>query len=426
MGRIGSAAPHHDAIVGGSVDSGLAEGVSLIVLGMTLPEVHHALIDDLLAVVVAQTRDTVSFAMGSPAPEALALVGVAELVAAVAARRGPGVFGYGVTEGEAALREVVAADARAHGLTATTVDNVMITGGALQAIGMLCRVLAHAGDAVVTEAPSFGNSLNTVRHAGLRLLEAPVDDEGLDVDAAAALIRSSGVRPRIVLVNPTFQNPTGSTLSLVRRRALVALAEEHGAVIIDDDPYRELRSRGTDLPALATLASPQRVVSVGSFSKTIVPGFRVGWAIGEPSLVRRLAAVKQSIDGCSSPIGQQVIAEFHARGRMPAHLAQLRSLYAAKRERARAALAREFAGTDVHWNDPDGGFYLWVRLPAGMDAHRLLALGLEEGVAFVPSSAFSVGRELPSAIRLSYAHPTLPRIDEGVTRLRRAFDRLTT
>ncbi|MSQ37045.1 MAG: PLP-dependent aminotransferase family protein [Chloroflexi bacterium] len=391
---------------------------------MTLPEVHHSLIDDLLAVVVAQTRDTVSFAMGSPAPEALALIGVEELVAAVAERHGPGVFGYGVTEGEAALREIVAADARARGLTATTPEHVMVTGGALQAIALLCRVLAHPGDAAVTEAPSFGNSLNTVRHAGLRLIEAPVDDDGLDVAAAATLLRAAEVRPRIVLVNPTFQNPTGSTLSLARRRALVALAEEHGAVIIDDDPYRELRSRGTEVPALATLAPPERVVSVGSFSKTIVPGFRVGWAIGEPSLVRRLAAVKQSTDGCTSPIGQQVIAEFHARGRMPAHLTALRSLYAAKREQARAALAREFAGTGVGWNDPDGGFYLWVRLPAGMDVHRLLTLGLEEGVAFVPSSAFSITRELPSAVRLSYAHPSLERIDEGIARLRRAFDRL--
>ena len=390
---------------------------------MELPEVHHSLIDDLLAVVVAQTRDTVSFAMGSPAPEALALVGVEELVAAVAARRGAGVYGYGVTEGEAELREIVAADARARGIPAT-VEHVIITGGALQAIGMLCRVLAHPGDTAVTEAPSFGNSLNTLRHAGLRLLEAPVDDDGLDVDAAAALVASSGAVPRLFLVNPTFQNPTGSTLSLARRRALVALAERSGAVIIDDDPYRELRSRGRDLPALATLAAPERVVSVGSFSKTIVPGFRVGWVVAEPRIVRRIAAVKQSIDGCASPIGQQVIAELHARGRMPAHLEALRALYAAKRDRARAALAREFAGTEVRWNDPDGGFYLWVRLPAGMDAHRLLERGLEEGVAFVPSSAFSVARELPSAIRLSYASPKLERIDEGIARLRRAFDRV--
>ena len=150
----------------------------------------------------------------------------------------------------------------------------------------------------------------------------------------------------------------------------------------------------------------------------------MGWAVATTEDVARMAAAKQTIDSSTSSLGQRIVVEFHHQGRMPEHVAQLRAFYAAKQQRAQEALSREFAGTGVTWNDPDGGFYLWVRLPNGLSSQLLFDAALEEGVAFVPGRAFGVERDHSSAFRFSYSSPTLERIDEGVRRLRRAFDRI--
>jgi 2-aminoadipate transaminase len=213
-------------------------------------------------------------------------------------------------------------------------------------------------------------------------------------------------------------------MSLARRQMLVALARAHGAAVIEDDPYRLLRYRGADVPSIASLADGVNVVQAGSYSKTFVPGIRVGWAVTAPELVRRMAAAKQTTDSSTSSLGQRLVLEFARRGRFAPHLEALRQLYADKQDRARAALAREFAGTGVGWNSPEGGFYLWVRLPAALSTRRLLDAALEEGVAFVPGDAFGIAGDHADALRFSYSSPTPDRIDEGVRRLRRAFDRI--
>jgi 2-aminoadipate transaminase len=238
------------------------------------------------------------------------------------------------------------------------------------------------------------------------------------------MLRERGLRPRLFFVVPNFQNPTGATLSLERRHSLLRLAAHHSAAIVEDDPYRLLRYGGEDLPSLAALAGDVTVIQAGSFSKTFLPGIRVGWAIADPDLVRRMAAAKQTMDSSTSSLGQRLVVEFHRRGRFAPHLDTLRSLYQEKQSRARTALARDFAGTGVAWNDPEGGFYLWVTLPDGVSARRLLDAALEEGVAFVPGDAFAIERDHRAALRFSYSSPTPDRIDEGVARLRRAFDRV--
>ena len=224
-------------------------------------------------------------------------------------------------------------------------------------------------------------------------------------------------------VVPNFSNPSGETLSLARREALVALAARYDAVVIEDDPYGLLRYRGQQLPPLASLAR-ENVVSIGTFSKTFLPGLRVGWVIADPEVISRMTKVKQTMDSSTGTLAQRIVLEFHRRGGADAHVGRLRELYSAKQDRARAALAREFAGSGVRWNDPAGGFYFWVRLPARVNARRLLAVALEEGVAFVPGDAFGIERDHSAALRFSVSAPTPHRIDEGVKRLRRAFDRL--
>ena len=386
-------------------------------------EVFGSFIDETIGIVARQTRDTVSFAVGSPAREALDLVGADDLAATVIRREGASALGYTITEGEPELREIVAADARARGISATA-DEVLISAGALQAIDLVCRVYLHPGDVVVAESPGFANALSAFRNHRARVLEVPVDSDGLDVSAAARLIRQTGVRPRLFFVVPNFQNPSGETLSRERRDALVALAASYGAAILEDDPYGLLRYRGDDIPAIAALHPQAEVVSVGSFSKTFLPGLRVGWAIADSDTIKRMAAAKQTMDSSTGTLGQRIVVEFHRRGGVAAHVGRLREMYMAKQDRARAALAREFAGTGVAWNDPEGGFYFWVTLPKHVSARRLLDVALEEGVAFVPGDAFAIERDHSRALRFSVSGPTLERIDEGVRRLRRAFDRV--
>jgi len=249
---------------------------------------------------------------------------------------------------------------------------------------------------------------------------------GLDVAEAARVLRRDGLTPRMFFVVPNFQNPTGETLSDHRRSALLALAGTYGAVVVEDDPYGLLRYRGNDIAPMAARDSAAEVVSIGSFSKTFLPGLRVGWVIAGRDTIGRMAAAKQTMDSSTGTLGQRIVLEFERRGGTAAHVAKLREMYRAKQERGRAALEREFAGTGVRWNDPEGGFYFWVRLPKGMTARRLLDVALEEGVAFVPGDAFAIARDHSEALRFSISGPTLDRIDEGVRRLRRAFDRVAS
>jgi len=389
-----------------------------------LKEVHGSFIDETIGIVARQTRDTVSFAVGSPSREALDLVGADDLAATVIRREGASALGYTITEGEPELRELVAAQARARGI-GVEADEVLISAGALQAIDLTCRVYVRPGDVVVAESPGFANALSAFRNFGARVLEVPVDGEGMDVAAAARLLKRTGLRPRLFFVVPNFQNPTGETLSLERRRSLLALAASHRAVVVEDDPYGLLRYRGADLPALASLDPDADVVTIGTFSKTFLPGLRVGWAIADPDVIRAMAAAKQTMDSSTGTLGQRIVLEFHRRGGVDAHIGRLRDIYREKQERARAALVGAFGEVEgVSWNDPQGGFYFWLRLPSRIDAKRLLDVALEEGVAFVPGSAFAIEHDHRSALRFSVSAPTPDRIDEGVRRLRRAYDRL--
>lgn len=385
-------------------------------------EVFGSFVDETIAILARAPAGTISFAVGSPPPEALALARPAELVAEVLERDGAAALGYGITEGDPQLREIVAAAAAATGIRASA-DDVVITAGAIQAIDIACRLYLSPGDLVVTESPGFANALAMFRNHGARVLEVPVDADGLDVPVAARLLRERNLRPRAFFVVPSFQNPSGVTLSRRRREALLALAEAYDAIVIEDDPYREIRFRGEAPPPLAALAR-ERVISIGSFSKVFLPGLRVGWAISDAATARRMAAMKQTMDSSTSSLGQRMVVAFHRRGGVEEHIAALRAMYREKQERARAALAREFAGApSVRWGYPQGGFYLWVELGGRLTSRHLLDLALEEGVAFVPGEAFTTGDGFRSALRFSYSWPTPERIDEGVRRLRRAYGR---
>ncbi len=401
----------------GARDIAKAEGTRL---ARAARSIHGSFIDETIAIVARAGAGTISFAVGSPAREALDLAHADELAAHVLAHDGRGALGYGITEGDDELRDIIADAARRRGMEAAAED-VIVTAGGLQAIDIALRLFIRPGDVAVVESPGFANVLAALRNHGARVLEVAVDADGLDVAAASRLITLSGTSPKLFFVVPNFQNPSGVTLSRERREALIELAAAHGSVVIEDDPYRELRYRGEDLPPIAATAR-DGVVNIGSFSKTFLPGVRVGWAISDRATVRRMAAAKQTMDSCTSSLSQRLVVAFHRDRDVAVHVEALRALYRPKQARARGALAEHFGDVPVRWNEPEGGFYLWVELPPGVSARRLLDAGLARGVAFVPGDAFAVERDLGSSLRFCYASASLADIDEGVRRLRLAYD----
>ncbi len=366
----------------------------------------------------------VSFATGSTPADALPAHVMRELSSVVLAEAGAAALNYGPTEGErdlrAALLELLAAK---HELVDE--DELLITSGGMQGLDLACKLFVDPDDLVVVESPTYTNALATIASYEGTFLEVPVDAEGLRVDLLPGLVRRAGRTPRLVHVIPNNQNPTGVTLSLERRIALLSFADEWDALVLEDDPYAWLRFDGEQLPSLYGLDTAGRVVAVNTFSKILAPGLRVGWMLAPPPVIGRMRAAKQGMDTCTNVLGQRLIAEFLRRGLMEAHLDHLRRDYREKKETMDAALVASFGDlASVTWTDPAGGVFLWLQLSPEVDADRLARTALEHGVAVIAGTAFSSGAEFAHAVRLCFSSPHRTEIHEGVRRLRAAFDQL--
>jgi 2-aminoadipate transaminase len=380
-----------------------------------------SVIDSSTSLLQRQTHDIVRMAMGSPAAEAIPSATFGALLADLAAG-GASAFDYGPTEGDRTLRGALIDFLAAQG---TPVDpaELLITSGGMQGLDLVCKLFVDAGDLVAVESPTYTNGAATISGYEGRMVEIPGDADGMDVDALAQL--SDYDPPKLIYTIPTFQNPAGTTLSFERRERLIELAEEWGAVVLEDDPYGLLRFEGEDLPTLRELGAGRvRVVSVRTFSKILAPGLRVGWVEAEPEIVARMIDARQAMDTCTAPPMQRLVARFLADGHADAHLATLRGEYHRRKIGLQHALHDGLAGLDAAWTDPHGGFFLWLTLPAEIDTEALFPVALEEGVAFIPGPAFSIGRRFSNALRLAFSAEPPDRAREGVRRLRRAIDRL--
>jgi 2-aminoadipate transaminase len=248
-----------------------------------------------------------------------------------------------------------------------------------------------------------------------------MDTDGAMVDELPELIERVG-RPKLIYVIPTFHNPSGVTMSLGRRQRLIKLADELGAVLVEDDAYGPFRFTGDPIPSLAALSDD--VVTVRSLSKVVAPGLRVGCVIGPTELLRRLEHARGGTDICTSPLNQEVVARFIGDGAVIPHVERLTALFAARCDAMIEALEREFGDRDIEWTRPQGGMFLWARLPEGFDTRKMLEPAIEEGVAFVPGTVFSSSGRHARAMRLCFASVDSEGIGEGIRRLRRAYDRI--
>lgn len=381
-----------------------------------------SVIDSSTSLLQQQSHDVVRFAMGSPAAEAIPSRVLAEVAAATLGKADA--FDYAATEGDPPLREALL-DALSGTTDETSPDRLTVTAGGMQGLDLVCKLFVDPGDLVVVESPTYTNGSATALSYGADLLEVPVDADGMVVDALPDLVRRAGRAPTAIYAIPTFQNPSGATLSLSRRLRLLDLAREWGSILIDDDPYALLRFEGADLPSLRELGGGDPLVfSVRTFSKTIAPGLRVGWVDAAPELQPLLVNAKQAMDTCTNLPGQRLVTGFLAGGHLAGHLVTQRAEYLRRKEAMQAALAEHLGGLPgARWTDPQGGFFLWVTLP-GVDTQALFEVALAEGVAFIPGRAFSPSGRFPDALRLCFASVPPDRIREGVARLRRAVERL--
>lgn len=383
-----------------------------------------SVIDSSTTLLQGQTHDIVRFAMGSPAADAVPAAAFASIAATVLGPDSSDAYDYGATEGDPPL--VAALLQMLHGTSdQTTPDRLTITAGGMQGLDLACKLFVDPGDLVVVESPTYTNGSATALSYGAELLEAPVDEDGLVVQALEALVERAGRRPKAIYTVPTFQNPSGATLSLPRRHELLELARRWGSVVIDDDPYGMLRFAGEELPTLRELgAGDPLVFSVRTFSKILAPGLRVGWVDAAPELQQLLVNAKQAMDTCTNLPAQRLVTGFLTNGYLREHLTKQREQYRLRKIAMQEAMT-EHLGDIATWTDPDGGFFLWVTLHNGVDSQELFEVALAEGVAYIPGPAFSPAGHFHDALRLCFASTDTERIREGIVRLRRAVDRVT-
>jgi 2-aminoadipate transaminase len=345
----------------------------------------------------------ISFARGVPAPECLPVEELADCARAVLERDGATVLSYGPVGGYAPLREWIA---QRHGVEP---GRVLLTNGALQGFVFLAQ--RFAGGRVLVERPTYDRPLKILRGLGIDVVSLPMDEEGLDPDALERELRS-GTAPAFLYTIPTFQNPSGLTLSEERRHRIVELAREHGLLVIEDDPYGLVRFDGDAPPTLFELDGGDRVVYSSSFSKTVAPGIRVGYFLLPPDLERDLEATAVSTYITPALLGQATVYEFVHRGNFDPNLERVRGLLRVRRDAMLAALERDFPA-ETRWSRPQGGYFLWLDLPRDADASELLSRA-EDGVTFVPGVDF--GGDTSSA-RLAYSFVSPDEIAEGIRRL---------
>ncbi|GAB2742836.1 PLP-dependent aminotransferase family protein [Salinifilum aidingensis] len=386
-----------------------------------------SIIDSSTSLLNERTHDVVRFAMGSPAPESVPSDILAEIGGTALGADAADAFNYGATEGDPPLREALLQTLAGTG-DETTADRLTITSGGMQGLDLAFKLFVDPGDLVVVESPTYTNGSATALAYGAKLLEVPVDDAGMVVEKLPDLVERAGRTPKVIYTIPTFQNPSGATMSLPRRRELLQLARHWGSVLIDDDPYGLLRFEGEPLPTLRELGGGDpHVFSVRTFSKVIAPGLRVGWVDADPALQQLLIHAKQTMDTCANLPAQRLVAGFLAGGHLWSHLATQRAEYRRRKVAMQQALD-EHLGDIARWTDPEGGFFLWVTLDedstSGIDAQELFEVALAEGVAFIPGPALSPAGYFGNALRLCFASTTPERSEEGVVRLRRAIDSL--
>ncbi len=374
--------------------------------------VEGSALKDLLA--VTARPDVINFAGGLPAPELFDREGIAAAFREVFAQTPAPALQYSTTEGAPVLRAALAGRMSARGLP-TDADDLLVTTGSQQALSLIATALVEPGDTVLVESPCYLAALQAFDLAGARVVAVPGDDDGMDPEALEELVVAE--RPKLLYTVPTFQNPTGRTVPAGRRAAVASVAARRGLWIVEDDPYGELRFEGERVPWIAACPGAEdRTALLGSFSKVMAPGLRLGWLRAPAALLAACAVAKQAADLHTPTVNQLAAARYLADRDLDAHVARVAAAYRERRDAMLAGLPGALPEGST-WTRPQGGMFLWARLPASYDTTALFPTAARHNVAYVPGAPFHAGEPDRATLRLCFVTQTPEEIGEGLRRL---------
>ena len=361
---------------------------------------------------VTEREDVISFAGGLPAPELFPVAEIREMCRIVLDEAGTKALQYTTTEGYAPLREWIARRMNERLGTAFDRDDVLITHGSQQGLDLTGKVFLDEGDVVLCESPPYLAAISAFRAYGCRFIEIPTDGNGMLPDALEDALRATE-NVKLIYVIPTFQNPTGRTWSLERRRKLAELSARYGVAVVEDNPYGELRFEGEHLPSVKSFDTAGNVLCTGSFSKIFCPGFRIGWIAGDKDIIRRYVLVKQGTDLQCNTFAQMVLAEYLKRYDIDRHIEKIVEVYKRRRDVAVESMERYFPDR-IEFTRPEGGLFTWIELPEGISARRILDDCLKQKIAFVPGGSFYPNVHRENTFRLNYSNMPEDRIEKGL------------
>lgn len=355
----------------------------------------------------------ISLAGGNPDPESFPVKEMAEISRDLFLNSSAKALQYGITEGYTPLREQMKERLEKKFNINKEDNELIITTGGQQGLDLTCRVLCNEGDVVVCENPSFLGALNSFRSFGADLVGVSVEDDGMNVEELENVLKNTK-NVKMIYTIPTFQNPMGVTMSLEKRKKLLALAEKYDVIILEDNPYGELRFKGDDIPTVKSLDTKGQVVYCSSFSKIFSPGIRIGYLCGRPDIIAKTVVAKQVSDVHTNLFFQMLISEFIEKYDLDGHIDKIRGIYREKAAAMQAAI-KKYLPENVKCTDPDGGLFLWCTLPDGRDSVGFAAELMKKKVAVIPGNAFYVDTEKPSdGLRLNYSMPSFENIDKAI------------
>jgi 2-aminoadipate transaminase len=368
-------------------------------------------------------RDIISLAGGMPSPDSFPIEIVSELSGQLLTEKGAAALQYGTTTGYRKLREAVAGRLNDNFDTSVDGENVLITSGAQQALYLVGKVFVERDDEVVVEAPTYASILQILQELEADVRDVELEEDGFSVEEFEGYLEN-GANPKLSYFVPTFQNPSGITTSLKKRQKLVELADAHDFLIVEDDPYHQLRYSGTNVPPIYSIDGNNRTIYVGTLSKLLAPGLRVGWIVARREFIDKLQLAKQPVDLCTNVFAQHLAYRYLKKDIVDRQIEKIKDLYSAKRDHMLDAL-RRFLPEEVGWTSPEGGMFIWLTLPEGIDAEEMFQDALDDGVAYVPGSIFYGNSPKKNTLRLNFTFVEEEEITEGVKRLGKLVEEKT-
>ncbi len=367
----------------------------------------------------ASVPGVISFGGGLPNPETFPVDGLVGITEKVLRERGKSALQYGTTEGADVLREAIAKRMVEKRGMKVDKNNIAIMSGSQQALDLLAKIFIEPGRTAIVEAPTYLAALSAFRPYEGEMLGVKMDEEGMDtelLEKTMKKLREDGKIAPFIYTIPTFQNPSGVTMSLERRKHLLEIAESFDVFVVEDDPYGELRYAGEDIPTLKALDRDGRVIYFGTISKIMAPGLRTGWVIADKEVVWKFVIAKQATDLCTNTLAQHIIAEAFDSGLVERHIPEIKKLYSHKRDLMLDMLEDKMP-EGVTWTKPEGGMFLWVWVPERVNTMKMFPRAIENGIAYVIGEAFYPDRSVTNAMRLNFTYSSDEEIKEGTDRL---------